>query len=127
MSTASKRTASKRTANRFNGILDANRARGSVAGSEVQGSVTGSSETGDGDEEQQTSPLLSSGIAAPQGQNGKSRAKGKSSNPDYVQISAYVRKDTHKDARKLLLDDEQGRDLSDLMEELLQQWVNSRV
>ena len=56
----------------------------------------------------------------------KARARGKSSSAEYVQISAYVRKETHKQARKLLLDDERDRDLSDLIEELLHQWVSSR-
>ena len=52
------------------------------------------------------------------------RAGGKSSDPDYVQISAYIRKETHKATRKLLLDED--KDMSELVEELLHQWVSSR-
>lgn len=46
---------------------------------------------------------------------------GKRSNADYVQISAYIKRETHRAAKKILIDDE--RDLSQLIEELLSAWV----
>lgn len=56
----------------------------------------------------------------------KAREKaGKNSNPDYVQISAYIRKDTRLKARRLLLGSEE--DLSDVIEKLLCEWVKSRT
>jgi hypothetical protein len=48
--------------------------------------------------------------------------KGKNSNPDYVQISAYIRKDTRLNAKRLLLGKE--NDLSDLIENLVSEWVD---
>ena len=56
----------------------------------------------------------------------KTREKaGKNSNPDYVQISAYIRKDTRIQARRLLLGSEE--DLSDVIEKLLGEWIKSRT
>lgn len=56
------------------------------------------------------------------------RTTGKSSNPDYTQVLTYVRRDTHNAVRAALIFDEQKRDLSDLVEEILASWVknNSR-
>ena len=51
---------------------------------------------------------------------------GKRSNPDYKQISALIRKDTHRAVVRVLLDDGEARDVSDLLQELLQRWLASR-
>ena len=51
---------------------------------------------------------------------------GKRSNPDYKQISALIRKDTHRAVVRVLLDDGKSRDVSDLLQELLQRWLDSR-
>ena len=51
---------------------------------------------------------------------------GKRSNPDYKQISALIRKDTHRAVVRVLLDDGESRDVSDLLQELLQGWLDSR-
>ena len=59
-------------------------------------------------------------IAAPPG-----RRSGKSSDPDFTQVLTYIKKATHKDVRKALLDDEEG-DLSDLVENLLSVWLENR-
>lgn len=47
--------------------------------------------------------------------------KGKRSNPDYEQVTAYIRRDTHRNVKRALLDKEQ--DFSDLVESLLAQWL----
>lgn len=49
--------------------------------------------------------------------------RGKSSNVDYTQATLYIRKDTHLAIKKKLLDDEQGRDMSDLAQELFSEWL----
>ena len=50
--------------------------------------------------------------------------RGKSSNKEfYTQATLYLRKDTHRAIKKKLLDDEQGRDMSDLAQELFAQWL----
>lgn len=53
---------------------------------------------------------------------------GKSSNPDYTQVLTYIQRGTHNQVKAALIFDDQKRDLSDLVEELLAGWVekNSR-
>ncbi|MGI8495054.1 MAG: hypothetical protein ACR2L1_07055 [Pyrinomonadaceae bacterium] len=48
----------------------------------------------------------------------------KSRNAEYAQVLTYIRKNTHKEIKKVLIDDPQNRDLSDLVEELLSSWLN---
>lgn len=54
------------------------------------------------------------------------RPNGKRSNEAYTQITAYIQKTTHRDVKKILLDDSKGRDFSALVEELLAKWLKSR-
>ena len=49
---------------------------------------------------------------------------GKRSDPAYRQISTYVRSDLYRIVKRELLMDE--RDFSDLMDELLSEWVSRR-
>ena len=49
------------------------------------------------------------------------RPPGKKSNPDYTQVTVYLRKQTHLAAKKRLLDE--GREFSKLVEDLVAQWV----
>jgi hypothetical protein len=49
---------------------------------------------------------------------------GKRSDPSYRQISTYVRSDLYRSVKRELLMDE--RDFSDLMDELLGDWVSRR-
>ena len=52
----------------------------------------------------------------------KPRRQGRSSNPAYTQITAYVPNEQHLDVKQQLL--RQGnRDLSDLVEELFKSWL----
>ena len=50
---------------------------------------------------------------------------GKRSDGEYRQVSAYVRKDTHRKVKMALLEDE--RQFSELVEELLRGWLASRA
>lgn len=50
-------------------------------------------------------------------------ASGKSSNADYTQVLTYIKRDTHRAVKKTLFDDPQNRDLSELVEELLNNWL----
>jgi hypothetical protein len=49
---------------------------------------------------------------------------GKRSDPAYRQISTYVRSDLYRSVKRELLMDE--RDFSDLLDEILTEWVNRR-
>jgi hypothetical protein len=57
----------------------------------------------------------------PAGKTG--RAPGKKSDPSYSQGTVYLRKDLHRTAQKLLFDDR--RQFSDLVDELVSQWVKN--
>lgn len=52
--------------------------------------------------------------------------RGKSSDGDFKQVSAYVRKDTHKAVSIALKEDDDKQDFSDLVQSLLESWLKSR-
>lgn len=52
--------------------------------------------------------------------------RGKRSNPDYEQVSAYIRKNTYKDVKIALLQQGESKDFSDLVEELLAKWLSNQ-
>jgi hypothetical protein len=58
---------------------------------------------------------------------GRSRAAsvGKRSDNDYRQVSAYIRKETHQRVKMALLHEE--REFSELVEELLSDWIKART
>lgn len=51
------------------------------------------------------------------------RPGGKKNNPDYDQVTVYLRKTVYTEARKLLFDER--RQFSDLVDELVSQWVQT--
>ena len=51
---------------------------------------------------------------------------GERSDPNYVQVSAYVRRDTYREVKVGLLLEGRDREFSDLVEELLREWNHSR-
>lgn len=57
----------------------------------------------------------------------RGRPRGKRSDSEYNQVTAYIRADTHLSVQKLLLDDGKKKDFSELVEELLSKWVKSRT
>ena len=51
---------------------------------------------------------------------------GKRSNPDFEQVTAYIRKNTSLATKIALLQEGNTRDFSDLVEELLTRWLRDR-
>ena len=49
---------------------------------------------------------------------------GKRSNAEYRQVSAYIRKDTHRKVKMALLEEEQ--EFSELVGRLLEEWLDTR-
>ena len=47
--------------------------------------------------------------------------KGKSADPDYVKLTSYIRRETHREVKRRLIDD--GREISELVEALLGGWL----
>ena len=56
----------------------------------------------------------------------KGRPKGKRSNPDFEQITAYVRSQTYRQTKIALLQQEEIEDFSELVEELLTKWLSTQ-
>lgn len=56
----------------------------------------------------------------------KGRSKGKRSNPDFEQVTAYVKKDTYRQTKIALLNGEDKLDFSDLVEQLLTEWLSTQ-
>jgi hypothetical protein len=54
------------------------------------------------------------------------RTGGKSSNSDFTQVLTYIKKDTHNRVKAELIFDDEKRDLSDLVEELLADWLKNK-
>jgi hypothetical protein len=74
--------------------------------------------------EERVSPAAGSEIQEETGQVARSRSGGKRSDSDYRQVSAYVRRDTYQRVKLALLEEE--REFSELVEELLRRWLESR-
>jgi hypothetical protein len=56
----------------------------------------------------------------------RGRPSGKRSDPDYVQTTAYIRGETYKAVKIALIEEDEGREYSELVEELLANWLKSR-
>jgi len=56
-------------------------------------------------------------------QAGPGRPPGKRTDPGFVQVTAYIRRDTHGATKMRLLQEGQGRDFSELVEGLLADWL----
>ncbi|MBE9038115.1 hypothetical protein [aff. Roholtiella sp. LEGE 12411] len=60
----------------------------------------------------------------------RGRPKAKRSDPDYEQVTAYIRKNTHTTVKIELLksaQDGQKREFSELVQDLLEQWLKLRT
>jgi hypothetical protein len=55
------------------------------------------------------------------------RPRGKRSDPEYKQFSVLLKKVTHKQASRLLEDTDRGQDVSELVQELLEGWINAHA
>lgn len=56
----------------------------------------------------------------------RGRPSGKRSDPDYVGFTTYIRKDTHHEVKLVLLREKKGRELSELVEDLLSHWLKTQ-
>lgn len=57
---------------------------------------------------------------------GKGRAPGKRSDPAWKQHTVLLRKETHLEALDILRRQENGPDISELLDSLLEQWVKKQ-
>lgn len=59
-------------------------------------------------------------------QSAEAAAIAKSKSSEFEQALIYLKKSTKKEVKKTLLDDPQGRNFSDLVEELLTNWLKQQ-
>ena len=57
---------------------------------------------------------------------GRGRPPGKRSDPDFEQVTAYIRRHTHQGVKIALLQEGQGQEFSELVEDLLTKWLKTR-
>lgn len=53
----------------------------------------------------------------------RGRPSAKRSDPDFLQVTAYIRKETHRKTKIRLLEEGQGREFSELVEVILEEWL----
>ena len=71
---------------------------------------------------EQVNPMVDETIQ-PSIERGRGRPRAKSSDPEYQPTTVILRKTTKRRAAHLLEDREMGKDLSELIEELLTEWL----
>lgn len=54
------------------------------------------------------------------------RPRGKRSDPDYEQVTAYIRRDTYTATKIALLQENRGREFSELVEDLLSEYLSTQ-
>ena len=54
------------------------------------------------------------------------RPPGKRSDPDYKQYSVLLKRQTHRQVTTILRDQEDGPDVSELLQQLLEQWLEKQ-
>ena len=65
-------------------------------------------------------------VVIPTKPRGRGRPPGKRSDPNFEQITAYIRKHTHQGVKIALLQEGRGREFSELVEDLLAEWLHAR-
>jgi hypothetical protein len=56
----------------------------------------------------------------------KGRRPGKRSDPAWKLYSHFLKKQTHREVTNILRNEEDGRDLSDVLQQLLEEWLIQR-
>ena len=64
-------------------------------------------------------------VAMPAKREGRGRPRGKRSDPDFEQVTAYIRKQTHQGVKIALVQGGRGQEFSELVEDLLAQWLKA--
>ena len=97
----------KKKASKFNSILDA---------------AKGKEEDTNLEEEKETSITKEIPIKNVK----KGRPRGKRSNPDFEQVTAYIRSNTYRDVKIAILQQSEIDDFSELVEQLLNEWLSTQ-
>ncbi len=82
--------------------------------------------SGKSTEASRTQTLDNSDIQVVEQRPGRGRPTGKRTDPEYNQVTAYIRKTTHHAVKLRLLQEGQGREFSQLVEDLLSVWLQGQ-
>jgi hypothetical protein len=72
--------------------------------------------------ELESAPAVAAGVVLPT----RAKPEGKRSDPAWKQYAVMLKKDSHKQATRILRDRYEGTDMSDLMESLLANWLQTQ-
>jgi hypothetical protein len=61
-----------------------------------------------------------------QAERGRGRPPGKRSNPEWKLYSHFLKRQTQREATAILVNKDEGRDLSDVLQELLEGWITKQ-
>ena len=64
-------------------------------------------------------------MVMPTKQRGRGRPHGKRSDPNFEQVTTYIRKHTHQSVKIALLQEGRGQEFSELVEDLLAKWLKT--
>ena len=65
-------------------------------------------------------------VLMPTKPRGRGRPRGKRSDPNFEQITDYIRKQTHQGVKIALLQEGRSQEFSELVEDLLAEWLQTR-
>jgi hypothetical protein len=77
--------------------------------------------------ENEAADMSPSPAPVPAAERRQGRAPGKRSNPEWKLYSHFLKKRTQREATAILRAEDTGRDLSDVLQELLQNWIDAQV
>ena len=104
---------------KFKGVLDAARGREREEAERPAAARKGA---------RKKSPASAPAVAAAPAaaKRGRGRPPGKRSDPDYEQVTSYVRRQTYADVKIALIREGRKREFSELVEELLAGWLRAQ-
>lgn len=79
------------------------------------------------EETPQNNPLPSQPNQPPAAEKRRGRPTGKRSDGEHIQVTAYIRRETHHAVKVALLQGGKGKEFSELVQELLAKWLKSRT
>ena len=65
-------------------------------------------------------------VVMPTKRPGRGRPRGKRSDPNFEQVTTYIRKQTHQGVKIALLQEGRSQEFSELVEDLLAKWLKAR-
>ena len=110
--------------NRFQGVFDARKGAAEASAEEAPPPSPAPAV------EVQEKPKANGAAKAPKPvatEKRRGRPPGKRSDGEYVQVTSYIRQETHRAVKMALLAEDKGQEFSELVQELLVKWLKPRT